>query len=441
MKEIYILIFSLLLWVDLSGQLFRPTEMATMPERVSNNAVVEGFLNDVPHVFSFAGIDSTKIWSGVHLKSYRYNTITDEWTIIQPLPDPMGGKIGTAASRIDDTIYIAGGYHVLQNGNEISSVKMHRYQISTNTYLDDGADIPVPIDDHVQAVWRDSLIYLVTGWSNSGNVTNVQIYNPKKDSWLVGTPVPNSFYRVFGSTGVIVEDTIYYWGGAANGSNFPAQGRWRKGVINPDNPTEIAWSTGSFAFGVLGYRMAATTSPGKIHWIGGSSVSYNYNGIAYNGSGGVSPSNMNLIVDQATMAWDTSLVYNYPMDLRGIASITPTLKYLAGGMLPGQEVSNKTWRLDWEEDITTSIPQVQIDFSEIAAISPNPAIEVVAIELIEAPMEEINLVIYDMMGKVVMDKKLQSKYTTHDIRSLPAGTYVLELRNDKVFVCNKLLIH
>ena len=165
-------------------------ELSPMPERVCNNAVAEGFVNGVPYVYSFAGIDSTKLFSGIHLRSFRYNTQTDTWETIPPLPDDMG-KIAASANRIGDIIYIIGGYHVFGNGSEISSEKVHRYNTQTNSYLSDGAPIPVAIDDQVQAVWRDSLIYVVTGWSNSQNVTNVQIYNPVTDEWTQGTPTPN----------------------------------------------------------------------------------------------------------------------------------------------------------------------------------------------------------------------------------------------------------
>ena len=162
------------------------TEMSPMPERVTNNAVVEGFVNGVPYVYSFAGLDSTKTYSGINLRSFRYNTQTDEWESIAPLPDTLG-KIAASASRIGDIIYIIGGYHVLANGSEISSDKVHRYNTQTNEYLTDGAPIPTPIDDQVQVVWRDSLIYVVTGWSNTNNTNKVQIYNPTTNQWMQGT--------------------------------------------------------------------------------------------------------------------------------------------------------------------------------------------------------------------------------------------------------------
>ncbi len=63
------------------------TEVSTFPERVSNNAVCEGFIDNTPYIFSFGGIDSSKVYSGIHLKSFRYNTQTGTTIQIPDLPD------------------------------------------------------------------------------------------------------------------------------------------------------------------------------------------------------------------------------------------------------------------------------------------------------------------------------------------------------------------
>ena len=71
-------------------------------------------------------------------------------------------------------------------------------------------------------------------------MSDVQIYDPTQDNWQNGTSVPNTNdYRVFGSQAVIVEDVIYYYGGASMGSNFPALSILRIGLIDPNNPTDI----------------------------------------------------------------------------------------------------------------------------------------------------------------------------------------------------------
>ncbi|MGB1248877.1 MAG: Kelch repeat-containing protein, partial [Chitinophagales bacterium] len=258
MKNVLFSFFCIIAFFHLQAQL-EVTEIGALPEAVSNNAVCEGYVNGIPYLFSFSGIDTSKVYSGIHLKSFRYNITTGQSEQIGDLPD-NNGKIAAGASRIGNIIYIAGGYHVAANGSETSSAKMHRYDINNNVFLTDGADIPVATDDHVQAVWRDSLIYLITGWSNTGNIPDVQIYNPTTDTWLVGTPTPNNHqYKSFGASGTILDDTIFYFGGAASSAGFGIQNQVRKGVINPIDPTDITWSIDTPEIAIVGYRMACTS--------------------------------------------------------------------------------------------------------------------------------------------------------------------------------------
>lgn len=322
------------------------TQVGTLPEPVSNNALTEGFINNEPFLFSFGGIDETKLFSGIHLRSYRYNINTGTTDQIPDLPDTMG-KIASAASRIDTIIYIAGGYHVFSNGSEVTSGKMHRYDITNNVFLEDAPDIPVPTDDHVQAVWRNQLIYLITGWNTTANIPNVQIYNPETNAWLTGTNVPTNDYRSFGASGTIIGDTIYYFGGATSDPGFGIQNQLRIGTINPDNPSDISWSITTPDTTISGYRMAATSVNGIPHWIGGSKNTYNFNGIAYDGSGGVPTAKRDLYTDTTSILWKEILNTQLPMDLRGIADINNTIKYIAGGMGDNQIVSNAIYRLEW----------------------------------------------------------------------------------------------
>ena len=324
---------------------FTIQQITIAPEPVTNNSISIATINKDSYLFSFGGLDSTKLYSGIHQRSFRYDFKNKKWLQLANLPDSLG-KIASAASLIKDTIYIIGGYHVFKDGNEISSNKVHRYAVKSNQFLDDGNPIPTAIDDHVQAVWRDSLIYVVTGWSQKENVADVQIYNPYKNSWKIGSPVPNTHdYKSFGANGIIVEDTIFYFGGAAMGKNFPIQSILRKGVINVNNPIEISWSTINLDSTSTSYRMAATKVLNTPHFIGGSANTYNFNGISYNKTGGVSP-------NRTGFAYKNNKMYKYynkllPMDLRGLASLNDTIKYMYGGMEENQKVSNKILQLSW----------------------------------------------------------------------------------------------
>jgi type IX secretion system substrate protein/Kelch motif protein/galactose oxidase-like protein len=414
--------------ISLTAQHWTVSELPSMPEAVSNNAVCEGFVNGVPYVYSFGGIDETKEYSGIHNRSYRYNTQTTEWEAIEPIPDNIG-KIAAAANRIGDIIYIIGGYYVFANGTEESSDLVSRYNTQTNSYLSDGAAIPIPIDDHVQAVYKDSLIYVISGWSNSGNVNDVQIYDPIADEWHEGTPITWMEEAVFGAAGTIIGDTIYFYGGAKNGDFGPSR-KLRKGAINPDNPTEITWSSEVLSFSLAAYRPAATSVGNSVYFIGGADQTYNFNGLAYSNGQGVEPNNRSLSYRPEDGFFESDLSNNLPMDLRGIANENDTIKYLAGGMLSNQVVSDKLWKLEWVDMATktTSLLKNSIPLK----VFPNPVTEFLFIEFQPGfDCKEVNIQILNQNGTIVLRKGNTDCSNQLDIKSLPPGIYQIRIYSDK----------
>lgn len=413
-------------------------EVANMPIAISNNPVVEGWANDTGYVYSFGGIDATKIWSGINKKSFRYNTITDIWDTIPDLPN-TNAVIAAGASYVDSVIYIMGGYQVLSNGNEISSNIVNRFDPRTNTYLSDGVNIPIAIDDHVQAVYKDSLIYLITGWSNTGNVPNVQIYDPANDNWLTGTPVPNNdTYKAFGASGTIIENTIYYHGGASTGFSFPGQSALRIGQIDPNDPTQIVWSTVTTNF--ITYRAASTHGVnGDPYWLGGSETTYNYNGVAYNGSGGVTPSQKALYLNTSNVmdtAYDVNQNMNLPMDLRGIGSFPQDgFFYLAGGMEQNQSVSNKTFRLVYTLNVS-AVKENNISTS--FQLYPNPTSE--KINLIFKAKEKRTVTLLDLMGKEVFTTNTNTANLQLDVSNYPKGIYFIKVTTDTESSSQKIIV-
>lgn len=407
------------------------TEMSPMPKRISNNAVSLAEINGVKYLYSFGGIDSTKLFSGISRSSFKYNINTDVWESLADLPDTLG-KIASGASTVKNKIYIIGGYYVFANGNEISSNKVHIFDPATNNYLANGSPIPVAIDDQVQVVWRDSIIFVVTGWSNTTNVPNVQLYNPSLNVWSSGTNVPNTtIYKAFGATGTIVGDTIYYIGGAATGMNFPAQKTLRKGIIDPNNPTNITWTAPLLLENI--YRGVATTdNENKMYFLGGSETSYNYNGIAYNGSGGVplktKYQHLNLN-DLSTWLSDSILL---PMDLRGIGEFSSTIKYLAGGMENNQSVSNKTLKIEFISSNLGLDKNEQNSFT----FYPNPIENVLNIQ--NNSNSSISKVeFYDVFGKKI--NCIATNNSSFDISHFENGVYQVKVRTDRKFYVYKLI--
>lgn len=411
-----------------SAQYWKVNEVREMPVAVTNNAVTSGWLNDTALVLSFGGIDTTLKAGGIVQHAWAYNIVTDNWKAIPPLPDTLG-KIASAASTIGDTVFIIGGYHVLAGGHEVTSNKVHRYRLSTETYLSDGQPVPVPVDDHVQLVWRDSLIILITGWSNTTNVNAVQVYDPKSDSWSTGTSVPNNdVYKSFGAAGAIVGDIIYYLGGASSDGvrNFPIQPYLRIGIIQGGKPLQISWSDTTLPANRAGYRMAATTAFGRVHWVGGAGATYNFNGLAYANGKGVEPNNRNLSMDPRSLRFftDTSSTVKYPMDLRGIAKISDSLFFLAGGMESNQQVSRKTLRLDYRATPLGGNPHVRGQKGQFF-VYPNPVKDYALVRVgVKGPYW---LRLYSVDGLMQYNGQFNKKEVSLALGQFTPGTYVLQL--------------
>ncbi|MFK7921608.1 MAG: T9SS type A sorting domain-containing protein [Bacteroidia bacterium] len=392
---------------------------ADMPEAVANNAVAGATVNGESYAYSFAGIDSNRNYTGIHLKAWRYRLGTDSWESIASLPDTLG-KVAAAASTVDNKIYIIGGYHVFANGSELSSDRVHIYDPESNQYLPDGAAVPIAIDDQAQAVWRDSLIYVISGWSNTTNVPNVQIYDPSLDQWSVGTSVPdNGDFKVFGGSGVIIGDTIYYVGGARIGPDFPLENVFRIGIINPQQPTQITWSSFDHPL-ALTYRTAAFAHQGSVIWAGGAGVSYNYNGFGYNGSGPVVPYDrmVNYYVPSQSI-FELSDTIPPIMDIRGVAQLNDDQFMILGGMAAGPNVSQQVLLLSSNNPSTHIRDEIEFPFT-IRQEHKHLYIDV--------PLgNDYQIQILTLNGQIVRRKKATQGEQHIALAGFASGTYFLRI--------------
>jgi hypothetical protein len=423
MKKIISVLFSMsVLWIN--AQTFNQTALADMPKRMSNNPIAVAKVGAQTFVYTFGGLDSTKTQAGIHKKSFKFNVATNTWSSLPDIPD-LSGKLAAADSTVKNKIYIIGGYYVQPNGNESSSNFVHVFDPATDTYLPNATNVPVAIDDQAQAVWRDSLIYVFTGWSNTTNVANVQIFDAQNNNWLVGTPVPNNTqYKVFGSSATIIGDTIYYVGGASTGTNFPLQQELRRGIINPTDPTQITWSTlpsiNLPAPHFATYRNAMFNYGGKLFAIGGSAITYNYNGLAYSNGAVVSPTGyIQYGVQTAGGSVYSSYILPTPlMDLRNVVQIDSASFLVCGGMTTGATVINKTFRFD---AIPLAIEKDEIE--KTAIIYPNPVKRGEVLKIRNERLTKIEF--FNTHGKLVLSKKGNlSELKTADLK---AGSYILKL--------------
>jgi Kelch motif len=395
------------------------TALAPLPMPTANHALCAAEVNGAWNVYVFGGITTGLSSTNIHRSAFRYVVNSDTWFSLPDVPDTLG-KIASSASVVGDTAYVIGGYHVFNGAPfELSSNKVHRLNLTTNTWMPDGAPVPVPIDDHVQCVWRDSLIYVITGWSNTTNVPNVQVYDPAHDTWGAATPVPdNSQYKAFGAGGVIIGDTIVYHGGASTGGNFPAQDRVRIGAIDPVDPLTIAWLPAVTGGQGARYRSAPAVVNGKATWIGGSATSYNFDALAYAGGA---------VVDPATgiLQWNGNLMGTIGttptnvMDLRAAGDLGNGQLIVAGGIGQQRAVLDSVWL------VSTIATRIADSPATDPLIYPDPFGDEFFVT--DPERSFTRFVVFDALGAMVMEGRLDPGTTLIPAGRLRPGTYLVRM--------------
>ncbi|MGH1365727.1 MAG: T9SS type A sorting domain-containing protein [Calditrichia bacterium] len=439
--KLFLLIFIVvMLPVQLSAQW---SIASPMPKALANNAVASLDIVGTTFVYSFMGIDSTKIWSGVTRQAFAYNNTTNMWSEIASVPGTEG-RIAAAAVGFKGKIYLFGGYSLAPNGNEITYPNVDIYDPSTDNWSS-GAPAPVAVDDQVIAVWRDSLIYSVSGWSSSQNVKNVQIYNPLSDDWMQATEIPGA--GVFGHTGGIVGDTLVYFDGARNSFNFPLNGGNFMGIINPLQPDSITWSSLPAHPGPRKYRAASATLGARIFFVGGSDNSYNFNGIGYNGQPS-EPSNLVFAFNSATGGWESfGTSFDATMDHRAMGVGDDSRLFLVGGMIGGQVVSNKMYTYLPEEPISSVSPSLTSDIAEEFLLQgnfPNPFNPSTTIRYSLPLAEHVTLELFTVSGERV--RTLLSETQPVGVQSfqfyaseLSSGVYIYRLTTESGSQAKKMI--
>ncbi len=308
-----------------------------LPQPVTNNAVAAVARGEEVEVYSFLGLDSTKAWSGVTNAAYRWRMGDEAWEALEPVPGP--GRLGATAAVVGGRIYVMGGYTVAEDGTERTVPDVNVFDPSTGTWSR-GSDIPVPVDDAVSGAWRDSLIVLVSGWSQNGNVDLVQVYDPARDAWHASTSIPGT--PVFGHAGAVAADDLVYLDGAAVVEDHPryriAHGGWR-GHIDAEG---IHWTPLEDHPGPELYRAASGTVGTFVVFVGGTENPYNYDGIGYDGVPS-EPIRQVLAYSPIADEWRHLAAPPVPsMDHRNLG-VTAGWVFLVGGMHAGQRVTDDVW--------------------------------------------------------------------------------------------------
>ncbi len=327
----------------------RWTDASPLPTPYTNNAVAAVILADGLRLFTFLGLDTTKAHTGITRRAFVYDVAGDRWTEVRSVPGPVG-RIAATAVGLEGRVYLFGGYTVDAGGNEVSTPNVDIYDPETDTYTK-GTPFPIPVDDAVAGVWRDSLIFIVSGWSQRDNMADVQMYDPAADRWEEATPIPGP--PVFGHAGAVVGDVIVYCDGVqvdpdAEPRFVMAEACYR-GEIDPSRPSKVRWRELAHHAGPARYRMAAGALPDKglIVFAGGTDNPYNYDGVGYDGIPS-EPSAATFAYDVSRDVW-RELADNVvrTMDHRGLVGAGDVL-FLIGGMAEGQRVTARVERFELE---------------------------------------------------------------------------------------------
>ncbi len=254
----------------------------TLPMPVANNAVAIGTIGGRSWVFSLLGIDSTTRWSGITRAAFAWSPGMAAWRRLPDVPGTVG-RLAATAQVVRGKVYLFGGYTVDSAGGERSLDVVDVWEPAAERWTR-AAPMTVAVDDAVSATWRDSLVYLISGWHNTDNVPLVQVFDVVEGRWSQATPIPGP--GVFGHTGGIAGNTLVYVDGAkrqAGRVRYGMEGSSWAGEIDPTQPLRITWRRLPAHPGPPLYRAAAAGCGALMIVAGGTDNPYNYNGIGYDG--------------------------------------------------------------------------------------------------------------------------------------------------------------
>ena len=320
-------------------------EPPSLPAPAANNAVAALSAESGRALFSFLGLGPGKTRQDIRRQAWWLPAGAEQWRALPPVPGGKG-RLAPVAVTVDGAVYLFGGYTVAADHSENSAREVYRVDPGHDPVYTELTPMPVPVDDAVALVYRDRYVYLVSGWSDTGNVNLVQRYDTRGDRWVQATPYPGA--PVFGHAGGIVGERLLICGGARveqrpdGGRDFvPGETCWL-GDIDPEQPRRIAWREITPAAPGARYRAGArglAIHGDRVVFAGGTRNPYNYIGIGYNGEPAV-PIAPIVSFDLRKLRWQCHGELDAPsMDHRGLLHLGGHDLALVGGMRAEQQVT------------------------------------------------------------------------------------------------------
>lgn len=177
----------------------------------------------VGYLFSIGGNTA----SALGTECYKYNTNTGVWTAIASLPVK---KVVLATAVVGNYIYAIGGS---DGTTPVSTV--YRYDIAGDSWTS-MASMPIALS-WIKATAYNNRIYVAGGYDGTSYYSSVYVYDVAANTWAAGTSMPGA--RIGGAFSN-VGNTLLYVGGADASTLYSTV---YKGIINPANPLDIAWTS------------------------------------------------------------------------------------------------------------------------------------------------------------------------------------------------------
>ena len=345
-------------------------------------------------IYVFGGMDE----NFATLSSARaYNTITNEWSDLAPMPEDV---FGGTADAVEGKIYVIGG---MQNvsGDWIPTNSNLEYDPAGDVWQEKTGS-PVPKGGMSSCVLNDT-IYIMGG--NPQGQKKVWYYVPATDSW---DSLPDMIYeRPAGSSAVILDDKIYVIGGTFE-SGLDSTPTGKSEVYDPQSK---AWT-----------ELADMPVPaGEI------SVVYDQKilvfGVDTTSSGGTSIE-INCIqeYDPSTDSW--SLLKIMPFKREGMGcEIMDGYVYLIGGYLTMWQNPplSEVWRYN------LSVVDIE-ELNQLAlSIYPNPTNDRLTIETDNHGLHTIEIT--SLNGQLLYSSKTEGFTHQIDLSSFQKGIYFITVQS------------
>lgn len=256
------------------------------------------------------------------------------------------------------------------------------------THYDNGVPIPNVTDN---AAWAN----LATGarcYYNNDSVANDSIYGP-----------------------------LYNWYAVNDTNNICPEG-WHVS-------TNAEWTATEIYLGGTAIAGGKMKEAGTAHWLSPNTGATNSSGFTGLPGGMRDPVNNNFGTIWENGLWWTSTLYNSSM------AWSTYLWYLFAGVDHNPGTKKYGFSIRCVKDITTGLGD--INYPGKIKLYPNPSNSRITIECAEN--QNIDLLVYNLFGEMVMHSVLTKSTNEIDISSLPKGVYILKITGERGTMQQKLI--